>query len=374
MFEKQNLFEARQNGYWIYRIPSLAVTKNNVVLATCEARPGRGGDYDFNDILMRRSTDGGKTFGPVVKLVDHTTYGAGPASNMVMIPDTETGRLTAVFCHDYARVFTMHSDDDGATFSDPEEITGVFEEFRADYPWRVCATGPGHGLQLRNGRMIIPVWLSDGSGTEMAGHRGHRPSLVTLIYSDDRGLSWKRGAIVCRHGDPLAGETLVNPSETLAVELTDGRVLFNMRSESRNHRRLTAVSPDGVSGWSGFRWEEALLEPICMAALERLNWPTKDNPGRLIFVNPDTLERTLTTWACDRKRVTVKLSEDDGRTWCASRVLEEGPSGYSDLGVLPGGECLCLYENGMVEHMCDTRFLTLARFDINWIQKENKGK
>ena len=253
--EKQNLFEARTNDYWTCRIPGITVTKSDVVLVTTEARPGRGGDYDFNDVLMRRSSDGGKTFGPIRKLVDHTTYGNAPVSNFVMIPDRNTGRVIAVFCHDYARVYTMHSDDDGATWSKPVEITGVFEQFKADYPWRVCATGPGHGTQLCNGRMVIPVWLSDGSGKEFGKgmHRGHRPSIVSLIFSDDCGKTWQRGSIVCRHGDVIDGVTVINPSETIAVELTDGRVMFNMRSESKNRRRLVAVSPDGVSGWTAHR-------------------------------------------------------------------------------------------------------------------------
>ena len=108
--EKHNLFETRQDGYWTCRIPGLAGTKNNVVLVTAEARPGKGGDYDCNDLLMRRSTDGGRTFAPAVKRVDHKTYGEGPVSNFVMIPDRATGRLHAVFCHDYARVFALRSE------------------------------------------------------------------------------------------------------------------------------------------------------------------------------------------------------------------------------------------------------------------------
>jgi len=244
-----------------------------VVLVTAEARPGKGSDYDYNDVLMRRSNDGGRTFASVVKLVDHTTYGEGPASNFIMIPDRATGRLHAVFCHDYARVFAMHSDDDGAAFSTPVEITAVFQQFCVDCAWRVCATGHRHwcGLQLRNGRMIIPVCLSDGSGTEFGGkHRGHRPSIVKLIYSYDHGKTWRRAGIVCRHGDVVNGVTVLNPSETIAVELADVRVLFNMRSESKQNRRLVSVSQDGVSDWSGPRFDNALLEPVCMASMIRL--------------------------------------------------------------------------------------------------------
>ena len=242
LLEKQDLFEARTNGYWTCRIPGIAVTRSDVVLVTTEARPGRGGDYDFNDVLMRRSTDGGKTFGPIVKLVDHTTYGKGPVSNFVMIPDRDSGRIVAVFHHDYARAFTLHSDDDGATWSKPTEITEVFHAFKSDYPWVVCANGCGHGLQLRNGRMIVPVWLSNGGQGEFGPkHRGHRPSDVALIYSDDRGGTWRRGDFVARNDQIVAGVKAVYPSETTAVERSDGSVLFNMRSESARQRRLVAA-------------------------------------------------------------------------------------------------------------------------------------
>ncbi len=371
--EKQNLFEARTGGYWTCRIPGIAVTRTNVVLVTTEARPGRGGDYDYNDVLMRRSTDGGRTFGPIVKRVDHTTYGDGPVSNFVMIPDRDSGRVVAVFCHDYARVFTMHSDDDGATWSKPAEITGAFEEFKSDYPWRVCATGPGHGTQLQSGRMIIPVWLSDGSGKEFGKgkHRGHRPSIASLICSDDRGKTWRRGGIVCRHGDVVDGATVVNPSETIAVELADGSVMFNMRSESQRRRRLVAISRDGVSGWAGHRWDPELLEPVCMAGLIRHSWPENGRPGRILFANPSNLENELIrpggNLAHDRKRLTVKLSRDDGRTWPVSRILEPGPSGYCDLAVLADGTILCLYEADIVTRMCDDRYVRLARFNLSWL-------
>ncbi len=371
--DKQNVFEARQNGYWTCRIPGMAATMNNTVLITAEARPGQGDDYDFNDILMGRSTDGGRTFSSINKIVDHATYGDGPASNFVMIPD-RAGRIVAVFHHDYARAFTLYSDDEGATWSAPVEITEVFEQFKPDYPWRVCANGCGRGLQLRNGRMIVPVWLSDGSGTEFGqGLRGHRPSIVSLIYSDDRGQTWQRGEIACRHGDVVAGETVVNPSETAMEELADGRVLVNMRTESAIHHRLTAISPDGVSAWSGHRWDPALLDPICMASLVRYDWPQDGRPGRILFSNPDNLEQTMASWAFDRKRLTVKMSLDDGKTWPFAKVLEQGPSAYSAMAVLPGGTILCLYECDILTRMGDDRYLRLARFDMEWLTADQNG-
>ncbi len=366
--EKIDLFKARKDGYHICRIPGITVTKNNVVIVTAEARPGVGGDYDFNDVVLRRSFDGGKTFTPAVKIVDHTMYGDGPASNFVMIPDMDTGRIIAVYCHDYARVFTMYSDDDGATFSTPVDITSVFDEFKSEYPWRVCATGPGHGITLRNGRLIIPIWMSEGTGTEMGNnHRGHRPSAISLIYSDDKGITWQRGAMICRHNDICGEETIFNPSETIAVELSDGTVMFNIRTESKIHRRLIAVSDNGVDNWKITGFDDALLEPICMASIIRRDWQNNDKPGHIIFANPDTLEQTLTTWALDRKNLTIKCSTDDAKMWQCSKVLEPGPSGYSDLAVLADGTMLCFYEADMIEHVCDSKYLRLAHFDLEWI-------
>ena len=378
MLDKQDLFEARTHGYHTCRIPGIAVTKEGTVLVTGEARPGRGGDYDYNDVLMRRSTDGGKTFAPFVKLVDHTDYGDGPVSNFVMIPDRETGRVHAVFCHDYARMFYTFSDDDGVTFSAPVEITATVEQFLDEYAWRVCATGPGHGLQLRNGRLIIPVWLSDSSANDFGPkHRGHRPSDVVSIYSDDHGATWQRGEFVARTGDEVDGVAVRYPSETVAVELADGSVLFNLRSESMNNRRLIATSPDGATDWQYRGFDPVVNEPVCMGSLIRHSWPADVEPGRILFANPDTLDKEMRRVIdpelkkqphCDRKNLTVRLSEDDCATWSHSRVLEPGPAGYSDLAVLPDGTILCLYECDIVTRIHDDRYLRLARFDLDWVK------
>jgi sialidase-1 len=129
-----------------------------------------------------------------------------------------------------------------------------------------------------------------------------------------------------------------------------------------------AVSPDGYSGWEGFRFDQSLMEPICMASLLRCDWPAGEEPGSILFSNPDTLEQTMADWALDRKLLTIKLSRDDGRTWPVSQVLEPGPAGYSALACLADGTILCLYECDQVAHMCDDRYLRLARFNPQWLE------
>src|SRR5215475_9391533 len=68
--EMIDLFEADKDGYKLYRIPGIVVTKRGVLLAYCEARKTGKSDWDTIDIMLRRSTDGGKTWGPRVKISD----------------------------------------------------------------------------------------------------------------------------------------------------------------------------------------------------------------------------------------------------------------------------------------------------------------
>lgn len=77
MIEKQSVVESSVEGYTAGRIPGLVVVDGDAVLAAVEARPGGGGDYADIDMLLRRSTDGGRSWGSSVKLVDHAGYGEG---------------------------------------------------------------------------------------------------------------------------------------------------------------------------------------------------------------------------------------------------------------------------------------------------------
>ncbi|HAB18356.1 MAG TPA: hypothetical protein DCE44_18185, partial [Verrucomicrobiales bacterium] len=247
---------------------------------------------------------------------------------------------------------------------------------RPEYDWKVLATGPGHGLQLSSGRpgatnryagrLIVPVWLSTGT----SGH-GHRPSAIATIFSDDGGETWLRGELIARDPDPLA-----NPSEATAVELGDGRVMLNIRNESPVHRRAVAISPDGAAGWTRPKFADALFEPICEASLLRLHGNPKERQATLIFSNPDSQDANSPQSRgakSSRRNLTLKLSADDGQTWPVQRVLDPGPSGYSDLATSPDQTLWCLYEAGT---RSDTSIapaaLTLVRSDLDWLFAEDQ--
>ncbi len=370
--ETTDLFEANTLGYKVYHIPGIVVTAKDTVLAWCEARK-KGGDWDQIDILLRRSTDGGKTFSEP-KSIAHVdgeitknpfslhVKGVDPKdvtyNNPVLIAGKD-GTVHGLFCIEYMRCFYMKSTDDGVSWSTPVEITSTFEAFHKSYDWKVLATGPDHAIQTKSGRLVVPVWMSTGTGGN-----AHRPSVTATIYSDDQGGTWKAGEIAV----PCT-EEWINPNETVVVELADGSVMLNVRSESKAHRRLVTVSKDGATGWSTPRFDDKLLESICMAGIVRYSL---DKP-RILFCNPDNLERedgkAQPGKNRDRKNLSVKLSYDEGKTWAVNKVLDAGWSGYSDIGVTKDGTILCFYGRGGAKDFGGYAFnhLTLARFNLEWL-------
>lgn len=366
---KNTLFQAGEGGYYSYRIPAIAVVpwgELGTVLAFCAARRGRGGDWDRNDVVVRRSTDGGETWGPL------TVVGTDPehlADNPAPIVDRDGSTVHLLYQVNYARVYYRRSDDAGQRWSHPVEITTVFEPYRAVYDWKVVAPGPGHGIQVRRGqhagRLIVPVWLCKPDPTVRGGD--HRPSCVTTVYSDDGGRTWERGEIVVD-----TSPRVPNPSETTAVELADGRVLLNIRSESDEHRRLVTISADGATGWSEPRFDPALYEPVCFGSLLSLRYQPGGTAGEdlLLFSNPDSRHLAANTNALNfrsRENLTIALSRDGGRTWPVARVIEPGVAGYSDVGEGPDGTIFCLYEGGLIERRRMNAYIACARLGLDWL-------
>jgi sialidase-1 len=287
-------------------------------------------------------------------------------NNPVLIADRD-GTVHMLFCLEYMRCFYQRSDDDGLTWSTPTEITAAFEGFRKAHDWKVLATGPNHGIQLRNGRLLTPVWISAGTGSN-----SHHPSVAGTLYSDDHGATWHAGDIAVP-----TNETWIDPNEATAVELSDGRVMLNVRNESKPNRRLVTISDNGATGWSTPRFDEALWEPVCMASLIRYDF---GGQKLLLFSNPHNLEKAKGKAEPgkyrDRKNISVKISRDEGQTWISNKIIEAGPGMYSDLAVTHAGTILCFYGRSGESQGAATGLaamtggrLTLARFNLEWLSK-----
>jgi sialidase-1 len=349
--ESTTVFEPIQGQYASMRIPALVMTKKGTLLAFCEGRISSASDWSDMDLLMRRSTDGGKTWEPHVVIAPRE--GGNPTSNPTPIVDNE-GNIHLLFQRDYAIAYYTKSTDDGKTWSKPVNITYAFEAFKPEYNWNVLAPGPGHAIQLKNGRLVVPVWLA--ASEKLVPHRSHYPSRVATIYSDDAGRTWERGTILDSTSE------VKNPSEMMAVELEDGRVMLSIRHSTATRRRGVSYSPDGASSWTTPTVDEELFEPVCMASIIRVSSKDKGDKSRLLFVNPDSRDIPKNP----RKNLTAKLSYDEGQTWSVQKVLNPESSGYSDLAVGPDGTIYCLYETNTTGTGWNYS-LVLKRFNIEWL-------
>jgi sialidase-1 len=360
--EQTVVFRAGEGGVALYRIPGMVVTTRGTVLAYCEARRNTKADWGEIETHLRRSTDGGRTWEPARQIAHAGSRIEGnprkqtggeheqTVNNPVAIVDRETGAVEFLYCLNYARCFAMRSTDDGRTWSKPVEVTAAFEPFRAKYDWKVIATGPGHGIQLKTGRLVVPIWLAYGKTGD------HGPSAAGTLCSDDHGKTWRAGDIAVPNEGGFG-----NPNETMLTELSDGRVMLVSRNESKPNRKIVSVSPNGATGWSKPAFHEQLWEPRCMASI--VAHPSR--PGTLLFSNPHTLPldpggREVPGGKGKRENLSIKLSRDDGQTWPVNKTLAAGPSAYSDLAVLPDGTVLCLYEAG--------NLITCARFNLEWLE------
>lgn len=331
VLEQVEVYRSGHDGYHTYRIPSVIRAADGTLLAFCEGRKNGGGDSGDIDLLLRRSRDGGRTWGPTHVVWDD---GGNTCGNPCPVLDETTGTIWLLLTHNLGSdlqrqittrtsrgtrtVWIARSQDHGATWTRPVEITTATK----DPAWTWYATGPGVGIQIRDGphrgRLVIPCdhYYDDpaASGPLSGSH---------AIYSDDHGKTWR-----------LGGSIRPGVNECQVAELFDGAgtLRMDLRSYQGRNVRAQATSRDGGLTWTTPVDAPPLLEPVCQASLIR-----HETARRLVFSNPA---------AKTRIRLTVRTSADDGRTWEELAVLHPGPAAYSCLVALSTHEVGCLYERG----------------------------
>jgi sialidase-1 len=356
--EFSDVFIAGKDQFKSIRIPSVVVTKQGTVLAIAEGR-AQHADQANNKLILKRSRDGGKTWGAQQIIADD---GVNCLNNPCTVVDRNTGRIIMMFQSypanhserdgsikpglvgpDIVRNYVVTSDDDGVTWSKPLDVTRTTKS-----PERVTilASGPGIGIQLtrgsHQGRILIPF-------NEGPFHQWN----VLAVYSDDGGKNWKLGqpAPGCRVPNGKGGEiSLVN--EVQMVELADGSVMLNSRKWGGKALRKIATSKDGGVTWSKIEEDSALRDPGCMSSVFRHTFPENGDRSRILYSGPDSSKR---------ENGTVYLSYDEGKTWPVKRVLFPGSFAYSVLTALPDGTLGCLFETD------DANRIVFARFTLDWL-------
>ena len=320
------------DGVAKYRIPGIAKTLNGTLIAVYDARWNDARDLPANvDVACSRSFDGGKTWEPMQIVIDYD--GPAPAKEGVGDPailvDPKTGRVwvAALWAHNgksihasqpglkigtSGRLVLSYSDDDGATWSDPIDITN---EAATGENWRILFQGPGCGIATRGGQLVFPAQFIDENGVWFS----------TLVWSGDGGKSWKAGNGAVRM-----------TCEAQVVELNDGAL--NMRN-FEGRARSVAVTRDFGETWVEHPTsKKALVEPICQASLIRFSSTLDGDKGDLLaFMNPNSKN--------GRVDMTLKLSADEGTTWDRELLLyRPGCWGYSSLVKIDDETVGALYE------------------------------
>lgn len=369
------LRQKNQDQVLSHRIPGLATAKDGSLLAIYDARYTVARDLQGHiDIGLSRSTDKGKTWFPMQVVLDMGEWGDLPqkfngVSDACILVDKNSGDIYVAGLWMYgvindkgvwveglseksedwnhqwktkgsqpgfdvkqtAQFLIVKSTDNGKTWSKPINITKMAKKEE----WWLWAPAPGQGITLKDGTLVIPTQGRDAKGKPFSN----------ITYSKDSGKTWQTSNAAVNE------ET----TENMAVELTDGTVMLNMRA---NSNRTDTTSHNGraiaVTNNLGQTWREhetshkALQEPTCMASIIRHDYTRNGKTQSvLLFCNPNS--------KVARNFITVKASKDDGKTWEAKVLLDEWKGrGYSCMTSIDNDTIGVLYESSQADLVFQT--------------------
>lgn len=352
--KKVSVFISGTEGYKSFRIPAIIKTFNNDLLAFCEGRVNSSGDFGDIDIVMKRSTDHGKTWTSISKVVNYDLLQAGNPAPVIdnTDPAYPNGRIFLFYNtgnnHEgeirkgkgVREVWYKTSIDNGITWSEGVNITT--QTHRPNYPqvsstynfkedWRSYANTPGHGLQILEGiyRGRIFIAANHSSGAPLPNFMDYN---AHAYYSDDHGKSFKLSETVNVPGS----------NESTAAEISNNRVMLNARNQSGHIKaRLAVIGSNGGANWDTSYFDNQLPDPVCEGSI--LNIGTKNKKNILAFSNAaDTLRRD---------NLTLRISFDEGKTWPKRIPIDKSSvegakdfTAYSDLVKMNNNQIGVLYE------------------------------
>lgn len=356
----RTVFRDGDGDYPRFRIPALLCLPDGTLLAFAEGRrphlEGQHDDHARNNIVLRRSEDGGETWGPVQVVAAQGDDSLNDPC-VVLLPDSSRVLLmyqrfpqgyharpmmhTRVAEPGYGgprntQSLLTHSDDGGRSWSEPRDITHAVRA-----PDAISVGSPGVGIVLTKqpyaGRILLPLY----EVIPMEGDEEERYWRNRVAISDDDGASWRVSARAPL--DQLNG--LGNEAQLAA--LSDGSIRMHARLQGGANRVAWSVSEDGGEHWSPLVESPDLISTPCMTSIVAMPG-TKQ--GR------DVLLASLPYSESGREHGALLVSYDAGTTWTLERTIYPGGFAYSSLAILPDGRVACLFERGPYE---DISFLTL---------------
>lgn len=364
-----------QDGVHTSRIPGLITSKKGTLLAIYDARYESARDLQGHmDICMNRSTDGGRTWQPMQVILDMNEWGGLPekyngVSDACILVDDNTGdiyvaglwmhgvldRETGKWVEGLTQYSARHihqwhakgsqpgfgvketsqflitkSTDDGLTWSEPINITPAKKK-----EWWLFAPAPGHGITLSDGTLVFPTQGRDETGEPFSN----------ITWSKDGGKTWT-----------TSNPATKNATECMAVELSDGSIMLNMRdnrnrgNEEVNGRSIFITTDLGGTWTEHSTSRKALIEPTCMASIHKHEYHENGvEKSVLLFVNPASTSK--------RDYITMKVSYDDGNMWPEDKHIlldEYSGRGYSCITSVNDSTIGILYESSQADMVFQT--------------------
>lgn len=336
-----------------YRIPAIVTAGDGSLVVATDKRKYNDSDLPEDiDILVNRSTDGGRTWSEPLTLAEGTGVGHG-FGDCALVRTNEEGGLIAVFVGGVGfwqsrpdnplRTYLCRSHDNGRTWSQPTDITHfilgpdcVVPEHRS---WWSSFFASGAGLRTSSGRLMFVAAVREDSLWMACNY---------LFYSDDDGETWQCSQKASPRGD-----------EAKVVELSDGRILMSIRAEGH---RLYNISEDGGITWRDTTsvWPE-LEAPACNGDILHCTAPD----GRTLLLHS-------LPYGKERKDVTVFVSFDEGKTWPVRRTIVPYPSAYSSLCQLPDGTIGLYVEEAFNDGV--NYSMVFYNFSLEWLLGEERHK
>lgn len=329
--EMTTLFKPGESAYNCFRIPAVVVTNDGSILAFAEARKKSCSDTGNIDLVMKKSTDNGKSWSDLIVIWDD---GQNVCGNPAPVVDAKTGVVHLLLTwnngedheseiikgtsKDSREVYQLQSSDNGDSWTQPKNITATTKLKN----WTWYATGPVHGIQLKKGpykgRLLIPSDHIEAGTKKYYSH---------VIYSDDHGKTWELGGTTPKD----------QVNECTMVQLKNGDLMLNMRNYERKEEqaRQVAISKDGGMTWENQHIDTNLPEPRCQGALLTIKRKRKQV---LLFTNPSDPKK--------RVNMTLSVSRDQGKSWNEKITVFEKHAAYSDLVELKNNQIFVFFEAG----------------------------
>lgn len=331
-----------------YRIPAIITAKDGSLVIATDKRKNNEGDLPEDiDILINRSTDGGRTWSEPIVLAQGAGFEQG-FGDCALVQTNDEGGLMAAFVggkglwasapENSNRSYIARSYDNGLTWTDPEDVTAlIFGAGCADslrQTWRASFFGSGNGLLTSTGRIMFVAAIRETEAWQLNNY---------VFYSDDNGQTWN-----------LSQRASVGGDEAKVVELNDGRILMSIRHDGN---RWYNISEDGGETWQTkvSTWND-IKAPACNGDIIRYQ-----------FGDENCLLHSV-PYGDSRDSVTVFVSHDEGLTWPESRCVVPNYSAYSSLCVLPDGSIGMYVEEKQVDSLGYT--MVFYNFGMDWLMKE----